>query len=158
MNARNVLWGGAAIIVLAGLDLAGALLAKEFSLRPRWVLLVSGLAAFCLLFIVYVRSLRVTELWIVTFGWVVVLEVGVLLLDRIRFSTDIPTHKLALAAVIVGLQILLMVPSGSKGAHERGDSSQQRVTRVVKSTHPSVGYGRETWARTVLSSRRRSTN
>jgi len=80
MNARNVLWGGAAVTVLAGLDLA-----------------------------------------------------GVLLLDRIRFSTDIPWHKLVLAAVIVGLQICLMLPTNSKGAHEHPESPQQRDA----ARHPS---------------------
>ncbi len=110
MNARNVWWGIGAIVTLAGLDLAGALLAKEFSIKPRWFILVFGLGAFALLFVVYVKSLSLTELWVVTFGWVVLLEVGVLLLDRFRFDTHIPPHKLALAAVIVLLQVALMWP------------------------------------------------
>lgn len=113
MNGRNLLWGIPAVISLAGLDLFGAYLAKEFSIRPRWIMMAGGLLAFSLLFIVYAKSLSVSELWVVTFGWVVLVEVGVLLLDRFRFDTDIPPHKIVLAAVIVFLQIWLMLPNRS---------------------------------------------
>ncbi len=102
-------WGAAAVATLAGLDLAGAVLAKEYALRPRWLLLVAGVATFALLFIVYVISLSVSELWVVTFGWVVLLEVGVLVIDRVRFSTAIPPHKLVLAGLLVTLQLALML-------------------------------------------------
>lgn len=102
-----------AVVALAGLDLAGAYLAKEFSVRPRWVVMVGGLLAFGLLFIVYVKSLAITDLWVVTFGWVVLLEVGVLVLDRLRFDTHIPPHKLALATMIVLLQVALMLPTAT---------------------------------------------
>ncbi len=114
---RNVLWGIGAVVTLAGLDLIGALLAKEFSIRPRWIVMAAGLFAFALLFFVYVKSLSITELWVVTFGWVVLLEVGVLMLDRFRFETHIPPHKLALAGLIIVLQIGLMLP------HRGGDAT-----------------------------------
>lgn len=110
MNARNLGWAICAVIVLAGLDLLGAFLAKEFSIRPRWIMMAGGVLAFALLFVVYVKSLSVSDLWVVTFGWVVLVEIGVLLLDRLRFDTDIPPHKLVLAGVIVLLQVLLMLP------------------------------------------------
>lgn len=120
---RNVLWGIGAVVTLAGLDLVGALLAKEFSVRPRWIVMAAGLIAFGLLFFVYVKSLSITELWVVTFGWVVLLEVGVLMLDRFRFETHIPPHKLALAGVIVVLQIALMLP------HRGGDATGSITNR-----------------------------
>ena len=111
MGNRSVWWAVGTIVVLAGLDLCGAYLAKEFSIRPRWMVYAGGLVAFGLLFVIYAKSLRVTELWIVTFGWVGLLEVGVLVIDRLQFGTTIPRHKLVLAAVIVSLQVVLMLPS-----------------------------------------------
>ena len=114
MNSRNMWWAISAIVVLAGLDLVGAYLAKEFSVRPRWIVMAGGLLAFGLLFVVYVKSLAVTDLWAVTFGWVVVLEVGVLLVDRLRFDTHIPPHKMGLAAMIVVLQVVMMIPGPAK--------------------------------------------
>ena len=113
MNARQAWWGFASAVVLAGLDLLGSYLAKEFSTRPRWLLMAAGLSSFGLLFVVYVRSLRLVELWVVTFGWVVLLEIGVLLIDHFRFNTSIPPHKLFIAGLIVILQVWLLVPSSS---------------------------------------------
>lgn len=106
-------WGLAAVVTLAGLDLLGAYLAKEFSVRPRWIIMIGGLVSFGMLFFVYVKSLSLTDLWVVTFGWVVLLEIGVLLLDRFRFGTHIPTHKMVLAGMIVMLQVALMLPSSA---------------------------------------------
>jgi len=113
MGAKNVWWGLAAVVTLAGLDLLGAYLAKEFSVRPRWIIMIGGLVSFGMLFFVYVKSLSLTDLWVVTFGWVVLLEIGVLLLDRFRFGTHIPTHKMVLAGMIVMLQVALMLPSSA---------------------------------------------
>jgi hypothetical protein len=77
----------------------------------------AGLASFLVLFGVYVVSLRYLDLWAATFGWVVALEIGVLLLDRLRFSTPIPTHKLVLAGLIIVLQVALMLP-GDGARHD----------------------------------------
>jgi hypothetical protein len=110
MGGRGTGWGIAAVVALAAIDLTGAWLAKEFSARPRPVVLGAGLASFLVLFAVYVVSLRYLDLWAATFGWVVALEIGVLLLDRLRFATPIPTHKLVLAGLIVVLQVALMLP------------------------------------------------
>jgi hypothetical protein len=133
MNVRNVLWAVFAITILAGLDLVGAYLAKEFALRPRWLILATGVVAFSLLFIVYVRSLRLTELCIVTFGWVMLLEVGVLLLDRFRFSTSIPWYKLVLAGIIVTLQVFLLVPSRSPKSSGATSPTQPHIEPVERS-------------------------
>jgi hypothetical protein len=137
MNVRNVVWAVFAISILAGLDLVGAYLAKEFALRPRWLILASGVVAFSLLFIVYVRSLRLTELWIVTFGWVVLLEVGVLLLDRFRFSTSIPVYKLVLAGIIVTLQVFLLVPSRSPKSSGATSPTQPGIDTSLERRSPT---------------------
>ncbi|MEO6124940.1 MAG: hypothetical protein ABIR32_14645 [Ilumatobacteraceae bacterium] len=132
MGVRNAWLGVGAVVTLAGLDLLGAYLAKEFSVKPRWIVMVAGLAAFGLLFFVYVKSLALTDLWVVTFGWVVLLEVGVLVLDRLRFDTHIPTHKMVLAGMIVILQVGLMLPSPHhSGAVPNVANSVGTVTRAA---------------------------
>lgn len=130
-----MVWGGVAIVILAALDLLAAFLAKEFSIRPRWVVFAGGIVAFAVLFVVYIKSLAVTELWIVTFGWVVLLEIGVLLVDRIHFGTSIPTYKYVVAAMIVGLQIVLLLPLGNSahGAEIMANEPMQRIERDVTS-------------------------
>ena len=55
-------WALAAVVVLAGLDLLGAYLAKEFSMRPRAAVFAAGLVTFAVLFVVYVKSLSVSDL------------------------------------------------------------------------------------------------
>jgi len=132
MGAKNVWWGLAAVVTLAGLDLLGAYLAKEFSVRPRWIIMIGGLVSFGMLFFVYVKSLSLTDLWVVTFGWVVLLEIGVLLLDRFRFGTHIPTHKMVLAGMIVMLQVALMLPSSAVAESAAGltnNSCSSTLTR-----------------------------
>ena len=137
MNARNVWWGFAAAVVLAALDLLGSYLAKEFSVRPRWLLMAAGVGSFALLFIVYVRSLRIVELWAVTFCWVVLLEVGVLLLDRFRFDTSIPLSKLLVAGLIVVLQVWLLIPSKTSNPKPDGPRSGAAVATRSSTSAPS---------------------
>ncbi len=133
MDSKKVVWGGVAIVILAALDLLAAFLAKEFSIRPRWVVFAGGIVAFAVLFVVYIKSLAVTELWIVTFGWVVLLEIGVLLVDRIHFGTSIPPHKYIVAAMIVGLQVVLLLPLGrsAHGDEIVANEPMQRIDREI---------------------------
>jgi hypothetical protein len=102
-----------AMVVLAGLDLLGACMAKEFATRPSARLLVAGLGAFGLLFVVYVRTLSRVQLWTVTVGWVTLLEIGVVVLDRVRYGTHIPSQKLVLASTILVLQVALLLPDNT---------------------------------------------
>src|SRR6476469_8233246 len=71
-----------AMVCLAGLDLAGAVLAKEWASNGSVRALVLGAGAFLVLFWVYASSLRYAELALVTMGWVVMLQVGLVLIDR----------------------------------------------------------------------------
>ena len=67
------------MISLAGLDFLGAVFAKEWAAsRSHW-LFVAGLLTFAVLFGVYAISLEVAELSTVTFGWIILLQVGLLL-------------------------------------------------------------------------------
>ncbi len=74
------------MLVLALLDFVGAVFAKEWAdtRHPGWFVL--GLASFGILFVFYASSLRTAELSIVTIGWVVFLQVGLVLYERFRFG------------------------------------------------------------------------
>ena len=105
----------AAMLALAGLDFIGSIFAKEWAERGHSVLLIGGLVSFSALFVVYARILQVAELSVVTFGWVVFLQVGILLLDRIRYDVHLPPSKWVAVAAILALQAYLILgPSGSE--------------------------------------------
>ena len=99
----------AAMLALAALDFLGAVAAKEWSLarHPAWM--AAGFACFALLFLVYGASLSYAELSVVTFGWVVFLQVGIIVYERVRFGVELPADKLAAMALIVALQAYLIL-------------------------------------------------
>jgi O-antigen ligase len=78
------------MLFLALLDFVGAVFVKEWAdtRYPGWFVL--GLASFAILFVFYASSLRTAELSIVTIGWVVFLQVGLVLYERFRFGSHRP--------------------------------------------------------------------
>ncbi len=100
---------GTAMLLLAALDFLGAVAAKEWSGggSPRW--LAVGLASFLLLFYVYASSLRYAELALVTMGWVVLLQVGLLVLDHVRYDVTLPAGKWVAVLLILVLQAYLLI-------------------------------------------------
>jgi hypothetical protein len=62
---------------------------------------------------VYAVSPKVAELSTVTFGWIVTLQVG-LLLERIRYVVELANGKRAAIVAILVLQAyLILAPNGS---------------------------------------------
>ncbi len=103
-----------AMAALAGLDLLGAIAAKEWAVRHESVALGLGLLAFLLLFWVYASSLQYAELAVVTMGWIVLLQVGIVILDKVHYGADLPSDKIAAIVVILAAQgYLLLAPSSS---------------------------------------------
>jgi hypothetical protein len=82
-----------AMVVLAALDLLGAVAAKEAVTHRSGPHAVAGAVAFLALFWVYASSPRYADLAPVTFGWNVALQVGLLLIDRFRYDVSLPTGK-----------------------------------------------------------------
>lgn len=109
-----------AMVLLAVLDLAGAFAAKEAVLRQSPVMAAVGMVCFLLLFYVYASSLQYAELAPVTLGWVVVLQVGVVLLDRFRYGTAMPTGVWITIGVILVAQASLILQTSSQ--HVAGGS------------------------------------
>lgn len=101
-----------AMVLLAALDLAGAVAAKEWADNGTVRGLVLGSASFLVLWWVYASSLKYAELSIVTMGWIVMLQVGLLLIDRWRYGVELPTGKwIAIGVVLVAQGYLLLAPS-----------------------------------------------
>src|SRR5919202_1193614 len=102
-----------AMLLLAVVDLAGAYVTKEAVVRrsPAWA--AAGVLLFVLLFYVYASSLQYAELALVTLGWVVVLQVGVLVLDQLRYGAVMRADKwVAVVLILVAQGSLLLAPPG----------------------------------------------
>jgi hypothetical protein len=95
-----------AMAALAGLDLLGAVFARSWSEQRSNVAFVAGMVVFATLFAVYAKSLDYAELSTVTVGWVVLLQVGVLIMDKLH-GVVIPTTRLSAIGVIVLLQVYI---------------------------------------------------
>jgi len=99
---------------LAALDLFGAFAAKEWAEKQNTVALGLGALSFLVLFWVYASSLQYAELAVVTMGWIVLLQVGILVIDRIAFDSSLLAGKLPAVVIILAAQgHLLLAPSGT---------------------------------------------
>ncbi len=97
----------AAIVALGALDLIGAALARSWSEHRSLISMVCGILVFGLLFVVYGKSLDYADLSTVTIGWVVLLQVGVVVLDRLH-GVAIPPGRMAAIGLILVLQTYLV--------------------------------------------------
>jgi hypothetical protein len=105
----------AAMLVLAGLDLLGALLARHWSETHggagRLLFFLGGVATFVVLFAVYAKSLQFAELVPVTFGWIAILQVGLLVIAAVGNSRHVSGAQWAAALAMVALEGFLLVSS-----------------------------------------------
>jgi hypothetical protein len=106
-----------AMVALATIDLLGAVAAKEWVLQRQPSAPVLGLAAFVVLFWVYASALQYAELALVTLGWIVALQVGVLLVDRVRYGVTLPVDRwVAIVVILAAEAYLLLVPGPQPSA------------------------------------------
>jgi len=102
------------IALLAGLDFAGAMLAKEWTVHRQPWQLAGGAVAFAALFVVFVAGLRYAELTILTFGWIVILQTGVVLVDWARYDVMLSRGRWVAVIAIVVLQGYLLLGSSTR--------------------------------------------
>ena len=115
MNWRFYLITFGAMLTLAGLDVLGSVFAKEWTMRhhPAWF--IAGIITFDILFSVYAASLHLAELSNVTLGWIVFLQVGLLVIDSLRYGVTFPRGKwLAIGLVLVLQAYLVLAPNGDR--------------------------------------------
>ena len=105
-----------AMTVLAGLDLLGAVAAKEWAERQNATAALLGVLAFVVLFWVYASSLQYAELAVVTMGWIVLLQVGIVIVDRVHFGTMLSADKIGALVIILVAQGYLVLAPGSASA------------------------------------------
>jgi hypothetical protein len=127
------------MVLLAGLDLAGSLFAKEWAHRHHSGFFLAGLVSFVVLYVVYARALAVAELSIVSLGWIVFLQVGLLLVDRLVYGVILPPGKWAAVAAILALQAYLMLASdGSAPLSPTADRTQIAVDAPAPPVTPRI--------------------
>ncbi len=108
-HARYLALSLLVMALLAGLDIAGAVAAKEWTEHRHPFYFIGGLLTFGLLFTVYAKSLSFAELPIITLGWIVCLQIGLIFIDRFIYHSDLPMGKLVAILAIVILQGYIML-------------------------------------------------
>ena len=99
-------------VALAGLDIAGAVAAKKWADHGSTTWFLVGLLTFAVLFWTYGSALQYAELSIVTMGWIVMLQVGLVVLDRVRYQVHLSAGQwVAVVAILLLQGYLVLAPS-----------------------------------------------
>ena len=126
------------IVVLAGIDILGAVVAKAWSDdRAPWLFAV-GAALFVLLFWIYGVSLSYGHLSTITLGWVVLVTVASIGLDATVYDVHVPARKWLAAVAVIGLLVYLMTDDRSGAADVRPHSGPT-AARQDPAAGPTVG-------------------
>jgi hypothetical protein len=100
--------------LLAALDIAGAVAAKRWATSGSTLWFLCGIALFGVLFWAYGSALQYAELSIVTMGWIVMLQVGLLLLDRVQNAVTLSSGQwLAIVGILALQGYLVLAPASS---------------------------------------------
>ena len=99
------------IVLLAGFDLAGAVFAKEWDQKRHHWMLAAGALMFVALFAVFVLAMRYAEMSTVTLGWIVVMQVGLMLTEQFRYRIDHGLDRWAAVLAMIALQGYLLATS-----------------------------------------------
>jgi hypothetical protein len=110
--------------LLAGLDLLGAVAAKNWSEHHTFPWFAGGALVFVVVFWVYGSVLQIADLSIVTLGWIVLLQVSVVILDYVRYHVPVTPTQLAAIVLILILQGYLVLSSA-------GSSAEPDPTKLV---------------------------
>jgi hypothetical protein len=101
-----------AMLALAAVDLLAAVVTKEAVSRGSGRLALLAATLFLVLFWIYASSLQYAELAPVTFGWIVALQIGVVLVDRFHNAVRLPRGAwLAIAVMLVAQAYLIFAVS-----------------------------------------------
>jgi hypothetical protein len=117
------------MLLLAGLDFTGTLLAKEWTVhREPWAL-AGGALTFLALFAVLLCGLRYAEMSLLTLGWIVALQLALIVVDRSRYGTHLSIGGWMAVVAILVLQGYLLVGGGVSAAQPLDDASVQSSER-----------------------------
>jgi hypothetical protein len=100
------------VVLLAGIDLVSGVA----DTHSGWLML-AGCAMYLVMFWIYGVSLRFGELSTITVGWVVLVTVGNMALDKVHYQVNFPTSKWLAAILAVALLAYLLIDvRGSESA------------------------------------------
>jgi hypothetical protein len=103
------------VLLLAGIDLLSGVVAKSWVASHSGWLMFAGCAMYLVMFWGYSATLRFGELSTITIGWVVLVTVGNMALDKFRYQVNFPTSRWLVALLVVALlAYLLMDVKGSE--------------------------------------------
>lgn len=105
--------GLAAMVALTGLDLLGSYCAIRFMDSGHQLWWSAGAIAFLGVFAVYAASLHWAELGTVTLGWIVGVQIGVLIMDKVANGVVVPPGKwVAMTAIFLLMAYMIFAPNG----------------------------------------------
>jgi hypothetical protein len=105
------------VVLLAGIDLVSGVVAKFWADTHSGWLMLAGCAMYLVMFWIYGVSLRFGELSTITVGWVVLVTVGNMALDKVHYQVNFPTSKWLAAILAVALLAYLLIDvRGSESA------------------------------------------
>lgn len=111
ISSAGVRGFGLLLGVLAGLvvlDLGATFFAKEWSTGRSVTWFWTGALVHFALFVVYARALSLVQLSLLNFAWILVLQIALVVLDRVRYDVALhPPQLLAIGGMLV-LQGYLM--------------------------------------------------
>lgn len=105
-----------AMLGLALIDLACAFAAKQWVTTRSGSALTVGLVTALMLFWVFASALQYAEMAVITLGWIVLLQVGVLLLDELKYGVHHPPRTWAVVVMVMIAQGYLVCFPGGAGA------------------------------------------
>lgn len=102
----------AALLVLSGLDLGGTIALKEAAVRKSPGLALLGVALFVALAVAVFLTLHLAALTIVSLGWVVAVQVAVMVVDARAYDV-VPgrVQGVAIAVAMLALVVAALAPS-----------------------------------------------
>jgi energy-converting hydrogenase Eha subunit C len=102
----------AVVAVLAGLDIAGTVALKEAALRREPALAVLGVGLFVALAGCLYIAIALADLTWVSLGWIIAVQVAVVVVDRLRYDVHLsPGQGAALSVAIAALVVACLLPS-----------------------------------------------
>jgi hypothetical protein len=105
----KILVGVGLVAGVATLDLIAFVLAKEWTEgRGAWLFWL-GLAVNTAIFALFARSLGILDPVAVSFGWIALFQLGVVLIDRFRYGVALGAGRVAAVSVMVLLEAYLIL-------------------------------------------------
>lgn len=110
-----------AMVLLAALDILATLVTKEAVVRHSAWLAALGFVLVVALFWIEASSLQYADLAPLTFGWIILVQIGVIFLDRFRYQVHIPTGAwVAIVVMIVAQGYLILAVQQSPESSPSG--------------------------------------